>query len=65
MLTVILVEQAANPQLRIAETTLSLASLTALSGKPTRENPGNPEVLSTSISTGIASTPRKAALLIL
>jgi hypothetical protein len=46
------------PELRSAERTLSLASSTDLSAKPTMKNAGNPaEATSTSTETGNAESP--------
>jgi hypothetical protein len=49
--------------LEIATLTLSLASCTAASGKPTIEKPGRPELTSTSTSTANASMPNRLRLL--
>ena len=48
------------PQLVIAARTRSRDSCRAASGKPTRCTPGNPEVMSASISTISPSNPRTA-----
>src|SRR5919112_6649348 len=47
----------------MATLTLSLASCTAASGRPTIEKPGRPELTSTSTSTGNASIPNRLRLL--
>src|ERR671913_1586531 len=47
----------------MATLTLSRASCTAASGRPTIEKPGNPELTSTSTSTGKASIPNRLRLL--
>ncbi len=48
------------PQLVIAARTRSRDSCSAASGRPTRCTPGNPEVMSASISTISPSRPRTA-----
>jgi hypothetical protein len=47
----------------MATFTLSRASYTAASGRPTIEKPGRPELTSTSTSTGNASIPNRLRLL--
>ncbi len=49
----------------MADLTRSLASSTALSGRPTIKKDGSPEEMSTSTSTGSASRPTTAAEVIL
>lgn len=63
--TVIRLPEAANPALRILETTRSLDSRTALSGNPTSVKPGSPAEESTSTFTGIALIPSRQLVRIL
>ena len=55
--TVIFLTGKSKPEFFIAATTLSLASLTAVSGSPTIEKTGNPDAISTSTSIRYASIP--------
>jgi hypothetical protein len=52
----------AYPEFFIADLTLSLLSLTAVSGKPTVVKLGKPGIMSTSTSTGKASMPMTVLL---
>jgi hypothetical protein len=51
-----------NPELVIADLTLSLLSFTAVSGSPTVVNAGSPDIISTSTSTKNASMPMTTLL---
>jgi len=58
--TVIFLVGKVKDEFLMAELTLSLASFTATSGRPTILNLGSPLARSTSTSTGYASIPKRA-----